>query len=223
VHKYDYTKLPDEKAFATAAKIASYVVPRLYKPLRCAGGENIPESGAFIFVCNHINAKDPAPLMYAAYPRRLLYFLAKEELFQKPPVAAFMKLMGSFPVRRGVGARPALQYALRLLEEGRAVGVFPEGTRTEDGAFLPTKVGAAYLAWHSGAPVVPAAIYSPDLGHTGSAVSVAIGQPIPAAALPFGDGKAAGRRAAAEQIFDAIRALHVQAKEMISDNRGGHP
>lgn len=92
--------------------------------------------------------------------KRLVRYMAKEELFKIPLLSSFIRRLGAFPVSRGKGDVGAIKTALKLLEEGHIVGIFPEGTRLKHkkGKTIKAKPGAALLAQKSGAPILPVAI-----------------------------------------------------------------
>ena len=128
----------------------------LMRPLfrvEARGRENVPARGPVLLVANHSSFLDP-PLVGGAANRQLT-FLAKAELFQIPLFGALIRRLNARPVRRE-GADPgALRTAMRVLEEGGALLIFPEGTRGDEGAVRPAKAGAGMLAVLSGVTVVP--------------------------------------------------------------------
>jgi 1-acyl-sn-glycerol-3-phosphate acyltransferase len=160
------------------------------------GRENIPAEGPVVVVANHVHWMDP-PLLGVVIKRKLV-FMAKEELFRSPIMRGIMSSYGAFPVRRGGVDRKALRDAERVLEQGLALAIFPEGRRSENAQLAVAYSGAALLAIRSGAPVLPVAIagteilqwrtlrrfprYIPD-------VEVNIGEPF---FLPKTDGKLTG-------------------------------
>ena len=87
---------------------------------------------------------------------RQIFFLAKAELFRIPLFGRLIHALHARPVRREGSDPRALKTAARLLEEGKALLVFPEGTRSLDGRLGEAKPGVGMLAVMSGAPVVPA-------------------------------------------------------------------
>jgi 1-acyl-sn-glycerol-3-phosphate acyltransferase len=127
---------------------------------RVEGRENVPARGGVILASNHTSYADP-PLVGTACPRRV-FFMAKQELFRMPLLGWLIPRVHSFPVRRGKGDRRALREAVRLLNRGEVVLIFPEGTRSPNGRLQPPELGAAMVALMSGAPVVPMALIGSD-------------------------------------------------------------
>ena len=122
---------------------------------RTSGIENVP-AGGVIIAANHISLWDP-PVIGTALPRKV-HFMAKEELFANPVFGWIISKLGAFPVKRGAADRTAIRTALRLLENGSILAIFPEGTRSKDGKLGSPEAGLALLALKSGVPIVPAAI-----------------------------------------------------------------
>ncbi|MCA1687573.1 MAG: 1-acyl-sn-glycerol-3-phosphate acyltransferase [Actinobacteria bacterium] len=116
------------------------------------GEDKVPERGPLIVAANHQRFFDPV-FVSMAVPRRVRW-MAKKELFAFP-FGRFFYFLGTFPVDRKGGGRAALRTAQAFLAEGRALGIFPEGTRRKEGVSPEAKSGAALLAARSGAPVVP--------------------------------------------------------------------
>jgi 1-acyl-sn-glycerol-3-phosphate acyltransferase len=129
---------------------------RLFFRLRAVGAEQVPRHGPVLIAANHQSLLDP-PLIGAIAPRPL-WFLAKAELFRIPLFGPFIARLHARPVRREGADAGALRTALRVLADGGALLVFPEGTRGTEGRLGPAKAGAGMLAVMSGAPVVPAYI-----------------------------------------------------------------
>jgi 1-acyl-sn-glycerol-3-phosphate acyltransferase len=134
-------------------KPIAVVLMRLLFRVEGHGLEHVPATGAVLFVANHSSVLDP-PLVGGMAPRRLT-FLAKAELFRVPGFGALISRLGAQPLRREGADPAALRTAHRVLEEGKALLVFPEGTRGEEGVLRPAKPGAALLAMQTGVPVVP--------------------------------------------------------------------
>lgn len=184
--------------YVTIRALARVLMALIFRR-KVEGAERIPD-GPVIICPNHIKWWDP--VLVAASLRRKVHFMAKEELFRKPVLAAFFRGLASFPVRRGQPDREAIRHSLRLLERGEAVGVFIEGTRSRTGSLGPAEHGAALLAMRSGALVVPAGIvgdYKPF-----SRLRLRFGEP-----MTFAEGRPgpAGREEASMRIMQAIASL----------------
>ena len=121
------------------------------------GRQNVPRKGGLLVISNHIATADP-PLLGALFPRPL-HFMAKKEWFDNGLIGWLAKQFLCFPVVRHTADRGALRYTLWLLEQGRAVGIYPEGTRAEDARMRPAEAGAGFLARQAGVPVLPVATW----------------------------------------------------------------
>jgi 1-acyl-sn-glycerol-3-phosphate acyltransferase len=120
------------------------------------GTENIP-AGAAIFVANHASNVDP-PLLAWAIPRRIA-ILVKKELFKLPIFATSMRVASFIPVDRGSKeAMNSIDVAVKVLQSGVSLLIFPEGTRSPDGRLRRFRKGAFTIAVRSGAPIVPTSI-----------------------------------------------------------------
>lgn len=142
---------------------------------RAYGVENVPRSGPLIVACNHVSYFDPV-VLGVGLPRMLTY-LAKKQLFDIPLLGPIIRGCGAYPLDRGAGGVAAVRVALRVLKDGRCVGIFPEGTRNLSGS-APEKSGAAFLAAISGAPVVPAAVSGTKGANRFAQIRVAYGKPM---------------------------------------------
>lgn len=132
-----------------------WVLMRLLTRWEVVGLEHIPRRGPLIVVSNHVSLIDP-PVLSAVLPRKVI-FMAKEELFSGP-MGWLIRAYEAFPVRRGEPDRQALRRSLEVLRSGLALGLFPEGTRSRNGALQRGQPGVALVALRSGAPVVPVAV-----------------------------------------------------------------
>lgn len=128
--------------------------------LTSVGAENIPPTGGVILAPNHRSFADP-PVVGCGMNRKV-HYMAKEELFKVPILGKLIRAVGSFPVRRGMADRAALKKAIKMLEEGRVVCIFPEGTRSVDGRLKDPELGIGLIALKSRAPVVPVAVLGTD-------------------------------------------------------------
>ncbi|ASY13929.1 1-acyl-sn-glycerol-3-phosphate acyltransferase [Candidatus Nanopelagicus hibericus] len=136
----------------------------LFRP-KVTGLRNVPTNGAAIIASNHLSFSDSI-FMPVVVPRNVT-FLAKSEYFTSPGLAGFIKkltfiALGQVPIDRSGGKRSeaALLTGLRLLKEGRCIGIYPEGTRSPDGRLYKGRTGIARLAIESGAPIIPVAMFN---------------------------------------------------------------
>jgi 1-acyl-sn-glycerol-3-phosphate acyltransferase len=128
-------------------------VMRLLFRLEGKGRHHVPQQGPVLLVANHSSFLDP-PLVGAVLPRQLS-FMAKAELFRVPLLGPLISRLNARPVRREGADASALRTALRILQGGGVLLMFPEGTRGPEGMLREPKPGAAMLAVLSGAAVVP--------------------------------------------------------------------
>ena len=131
-------------------------------PYTVRGREHIPaaEKDQRLILCaNHLSLLDPVFLL-VTLPQHI-YFMAKEESF-RPAIGRFIfgKVMGAFPVKRGEADRTALDTAMQLVNDGKVLGIFPEGTRSKEEAVGRFKSGAALIAAQTGASILPVSIYT---------------------------------------------------------------
>ncbi|TYS68378.1 1-acyl-sn-glycerol-3-phosphate acyltransferase [Sutcliffiella horikoshii] len=146
----------------TFYSFAKFLVSVVLKPLyliKVVGSENIPKEGSVLICSNHIDNLDP-PVVGITSPRTV-HFMAKEEIFHVPILKTILPKLHAFPVKRGMSDREALRNALKVLKEGRVLGLFPEGTRSKTGELGKGLAGAGFFALRSEATVVPCAIIGP--------------------------------------------------------------
>ncbi|HEY9643844.1 MAG TPA: lysophospholipid acyltransferase family protein [Coleofasciculaceae cyanobacterium] len=124
---------------------------------RVYGAEHVPQKGALIVVANHASDFDP-PLVSNCVGRPVSY-MAKEELFRVPVLSQAIRLYGAYPVKRGSADRSAIRAALTQLQNGWAVGVFLQGTRTSDARIPDPKLGAALLSAKAQVPLLPVSLW----------------------------------------------------------------
>jgi 1-acyl-sn-glycerol-3-phosphate acyltransferase len=130
---------------------------RLFYRLRTSGLENVPAEGPAILATNHLSPLDT--VLVPLVVRRKVVFLGKAEYFENRRVAWFFRGAGVIPIRRGgPESREALQGAVEALQEGKLLGIFPEGTRSPDGRMYRGKTGVARIALRARVPVIPIGI-----------------------------------------------------------------
>jgi 1-acyl-sn-glycerol-3-phosphate acyltransferase len=139
---------------------AVHAFSRAYFGLRLHGTEHIPGEGALVIVPNHQTYADP-PLVTIPV-RRPVYYMAWSRLFDIPVFSRFIRLLRAFPVDIDARDARATREAVRLLQNGAALMIFPEGERTSDGHVQRFKPGAFRLAVSQDAPVLPVTIVGGD-------------------------------------------------------------
>ena len=189
----------------------SIVSPMLHTYFRgrIEGAENVPPNGPLIVVANH--ASDFDPPIVSSCVRRPVSYMAKEELFKVPVLGRAIQLYGAYPVKRGSADRSAIRAALAQLQDGWAVGVFLEGTRTPDARIHHAKLGAAMLSAKVQAPLLPVSLWGTQaIIPKGTKfprpvpVTVRIGNVI----APPRSGDRVELEAVTQQCVEAIHALH---------------
>lgn len=151
------------------------------------GLEHIDPSRSYVIVSNHISNLDP-PLHIASLPVSIR-FLAKKELFRVPLFGSAMRAIGIVETDRAGTAtahRAINTQVERNVERGLSLMIYPEGTRSRDGALKPFKKGAFRIAADSDLPIVPIAIAGTDAAFPpgsrlirGGKAVMSIGEPIP--------------------------------------------
>jgi 1-acyl-sn-glycerol-3-phosphate acyltransferase len=128
---------------------------KLFCGLKYTERQRIPWDSCII-ASNHVSYYDPLSVGLGV-PGRLGY-IAKEELYENRIMGTSLKILASIPINREGVDKSAIKKALTYLSGETYVGIFPEGTRSQDGELQEGKNGAALLSVLSGKPIVPAAI-----------------------------------------------------------------
>lgn len=187
------------------------------------GLENVPKEGPFIVAPNHLSFFDSV-IVQALMPRPVAFF-AKAEYFTTGGVKgkvmkSFFESVGSIPVERGEQAASvqALKTLLDILEDGKGIGIYPEGTRSRDGILYRGRTGVGWLALATGAPVIPVGLIGTEnlqpageKGFRPHRFTMKVGEPLyfdktgPDHSLP-------ARRQVTDRIMDAIAELSGQER-----------
>ncbi len=184
-------------------------------------GEKLPAKGAFVLSPNHYSEIDPVVMGMATwYLGRLPRFLAKASLFKVPVVGWFLRTSGQIPVERaGSRSHAALRAAEELVEKGRMVVVYPEGSLTRDPELWPMrgKTGAVRIALEQGIPLIPVAHWGtqelmPRYGKKlhpfpRKTIDVAVGKPVDLSAFADGPLDQATLARATTVVMDEIAEL----------------
>lgn len=175
--EFDYSQVKHYKLY-NFIKIIFRPLVKLVYHTKFKGLENVPtDRNNYIVAINHTCAVDP---IFVACPKQVppLHFMAKVELFKNPFAAWFITHMYGFPVRRGKGDTSAIDYGIKIIEEGHVMAICPEGKRIKDKNGVPqkAKAGVAVIAKATGADVLPVAICCNGKIKPGSHVTVSYGK-----------------------------------------------
>jgi 1-acyl-sn-glycerol-3-phosphate acyltransferase len=216
---------PEARRMGATYYLGRFIITPLarlvYRP-RIEGRAGVPKTGPVIFASNHLSFLDSIAIPVAA--PRPVHFLAKASYFEGTGMSGwasreFFTAIGAVPVQRGAGqaALDALDQQRVLLEQGSAVALYPEGTRSLDGRLYKGRTGVAFLALQTGAPVVPVGLIGTDavmpvgakLPSVRHRITVKFGEPLDLSHHgPANSGRA--RRLATDDIMAAIHALSGQ-------------
>ena len=192
--------------------------------------DEIPREGPVIVAANHASNLDAVVLGSWLIPKigRRFQWLGKKELFEWPVVGWIAANGGVHPVDRGSADIEAYRLAKRILDEGHVLFVFPEGTRSRDGALQTARDGVASLALRTGAPIVPVGIAGSHrvwprgqkLPRPGGRVTVRVGSPFRIAdAMPPDVDKQAAKGEATAIIMRRIAALLPESQRGVYASR----
>jgi 1-acyl-sn-glycerol-3-phosphate acyltransferase len=135
----------------------SKAIAKTFFRYRVIGAENMIEEGPCIIAANHCSNLDP-PLVGVAC-KRAIHYLAKKSLLDWPLLGPIFPELNVIPVDQKNADRSALMGAIRVVRQGGAVLIFPEGSRSPDGKLQPAQPGIGMIAAKTGAPVVPVRVF----------------------------------------------------------------
>lgn len=206
--------------------VAAIVVPvvSLIAKVRITGAEKLPRTGSFVLAPNHYSEFDPLIVALAVWRiGRAPRFMAKESLFKIPVVGWLLRRTGMIPVARtssAAAAKQTMKQSAELVEHGRGVIVYPEGTLTRDPDLWPMrgKSGAVRLALADGIPLIPMAQWGTQeimgryqkglsLWPLRKPVRVVIGDPVDVSDLRGRAGEQSALNEATNRLMNAITVL----------------
>lgn len=195
-------------------RYSTYFAYKLFYNFHIEGKENLPEHEGVVIASNHRSYADPVILTMPM--KKPVTYMAKEELFKNKIFGAFIKILGAFPVRRGSGDMQVIDDSIAILQSGKNLVIFPEGSRSKENKVQKGKTGVALIAAKSGADVLPMGIcFEGSKLHFRSKLTLRIGKIIPAEELEIEGTSAKELKAIKIKIMGAIREL-VEGKNEIS-------
>ncbi len=135
------------------AKNLAAAINRCIFFIRVKGKENRNNQGRVMIVSNHVSWFDP--VMMGGIFKHKVHYIAKAELFKTKIASYLLSRLGAFPVARGQGDYGALKKSFEILKEDKCLGIFPEGTRFEEGEMGEFQRGAAAIALKMDAKIIP--------------------------------------------------------------------
>ncbi|WAH37506.1 lysophospholipid acyltransferase family protein [Alicyclobacillus dauci] len=131
---------------------------KFFYRVKVCGLDRLPKTGPYIIAANHLSIHDP--ILLSAFVNPHIRFMAKEELFRIPIIRYLICRLGAFPVSRTGSCISAIRHSIHLLENGKTVGIFPEGTRNRLDTRLSAKPGVGFIAArsHADVKIIPIAI-----------------------------------------------------------------
>ena len=185
------------------------------------GTEHVPREGGVLLAYNHVGYVDFVYGGFAANPSgRLVRFMAKRELFDHKWVGPLMRSLHHVEVDRGEGVA-SFHTAVELLQQGEAVGIFPEATISRAMELKEFKTGAVRIAAEAGVPLVPVIMWGTQRMMTkdhprdfsrGKTIAIRVGEPMhPTGDDPVGD--TAKLQAQMSQMLDEVIADYPSAEQ----------
>jgi 1-acyl-sn-glycerol-3-phosphate acyltransferase len=170
-----------------ATAIFGEVVVQCFTRVSVYGLDHVPTSGPLILAANHASNADGGLLMGFVMPalHRPVHWMGKAEALEWPVIGWWLRQIGIFGVYRGAADTEAFRLAKSMLDDGRVLGAFPEGTRSPTGALQTAREGVALLALRTGAPILPVGIAGSDrfwpkgqlVWGFGGRITVRVGEP----------------------------------------------
>jgi 1-acyl-sn-glycerol-3-phosphate acyltransferase len=132
----------------------------IYHRGRVYGAKNLPDDGAFILAGNHVSFLDPP--FFGLACKREAFYMARDTLFRNPISNWILRSWNCVPITRDRGDVGAMRTLLRMLGEGKAVLMFPEGTRSQDGKLQEARAGIGMVVARAHVPILPMRIFGTE-------------------------------------------------------------
>ena len=205
------TKYPRNKCRRVVLNVVIRALFRLLARVKVEGLKNIPKKGPLILAGNHVENLEAAFQM--AYAGRIVEPIGAGDIPFDAGFDGLVNYYGFIPIDRGTVDRAALREAQSVLDQGAALGIYPEGGTWRPGK-MPAQIGVALLSERGKAPVVPIG-YSGFKGSTKAIfklkfpkLTMRVGKPIPPLVIdPDGPPKKEQMQAYADEVMRQVYAL----------------
>lgn len=200
-------------------------VIKLFCNIRVVGKENRPKKGEgpYIICANHISALDPV-IIAVSLNHTQPHYLAKQELFKNKLSSWFFTNLGMIPVTRTGNDVGALKTTIKLLKDGKSIGIFPQGTRQPgvDPRSTEAKIGVGMIQSYAAADILPIYIRTKDnVSKTFRRKTLIVGKPISAEEIgKLGRGSAEYERVS-NLIFGRICELNDEYERSLEEKKNG--
>ena len=191
----------------------------MFRPI-IEGEHNIPATGPIVIAPVHRSNVDFAVAIFVT-PRKT-FFMAKDSLWKVPILRWLISTMGAFPVKRGTADRDSLEKARSVLRDGQPLVLFPEGTRQSGTQIAELHMGAAFVALHTGAQIVPVGIAGTEAVMPKGArfprphrISIVVGPPIPVSEVE-GRIPRSDIQATTNQLRAALQSAQDRANQILA-------
>jgi 1-acyl-sn-glycerol-3-phosphate acyltransferase len=155
LRKRPNSREPEKRIPVQLLRASNLIFARVYHNLTVLKPCTIPRRGPAILVCNHTSSIDPV-FLQSVCPHRMITWMMAKEYLDTPGMGWLFRTVGIIPVDRNGRDTSSLRAALRALDAGRVLGVFPEGRIETDRELLPFQTGVAMMAMKTHVPVFPA-------------------------------------------------------------------
>jgi 1-acyl-sn-glycerol-3-phosphate acyltransferase len=159
-----HSSRPEDRLAIRLLQAFDVCFARIYHRVNVLAPQRLPKHGPAILICNHVSGLDPM-LIQSVCPRLIVWMMARE-YYEIPVLRPIFRTVEAIPVDRGGRDLAATRAALRALEAGRILGVFPEGKIEKTRELLPFQTGVALMALKASVPVYPAYLDGTQRGKT---------------------------------------------------------
>jgi 1-acyl-sn-glycerol-3-phosphate acyltransferase len=200
---------PEDRVIVRLLQAGNVCFARIYHRLSVVSPMRLPREGAGILICNHISGLDPL-MIQSACPRLIVWMMASE-YYEVRGLNRIFRTVGAIPVERSGRDMAATRAAMRAIDDGRIVGIFPEGRIEPSRQLLPFQTGVAMMALRKGVPIYPAHLEGTQRGKPmleamlkPRVASLAFGEPLH---LKETDSSREGLERATRQLEQAVASL----------------